>query len=133
MERARLVCPACGYDVAQTIEDGFSICPECGGPADAITCSREVEQISGGARGIIYLAWFLPVVAAALAWLDPRFVWVLVATLAGVYLSWFGIERWLRPRGAWRRAIAPALAVMVLDLLALGVMVMVLSVLSLGM
>lgn len=27
---ASLACPACGYDVYQTIADGFSRCPECG-------------------------------------------------------------------------------------------------------
>ena len=37
-EWAKLVCPSCGYDVRQTLIDGFERCPECGASISVRAC-----------------------------------------------------------------------------------------------
>jgi hypothetical protein len=115
--RETFLCPNCSYDVGQTLEDGFSICPECGTEIDPERCTRDVAYISDRTRALIYAVWLLP---PLLLWATVAAPRLLVGTVAGsavlVYATWVGIERWLERPGAWRRAIGPALAVLALDL-----------------
>jgi hypothetical protein len=117
-ERANLLCPACRYDVVQTLRDGFYICPECGGPITEESCRREVELIPGGKRRLIYAAWSLPLVGAVPTIFVPSLWWLIVLGALAVYASWVAVVRWLNERGAWRRAIVPTMAVLLLEVMA---------------
>lgn len=122
-ERPRVRCPACQYDVAQTLTDGFDLCPECGGPISIETCARYVDAISRRARRLIYAAWIAPLVPSLLVFLNFRVLLLAPLGVGLVYGSWVWIERWLEPRGAWLRAIGPALAILIIDA-ALGFVLM---------
>jgi hypothetical protein len=126
-ERSSQLCPECKYDVAQTLSDGFYVCPECGAPVTEDLCRREVHLIPRGHRALIYAAWSLPLVGALPSLLAPRLWWLSVAGALAVYASWVWIHQWLNEPCAWRRAIAPALAVLLLEMLLAGIVVAVLG------
>ena len=119
--REVLKCPKCGYDVGQTLADGFEVCPECGAGIDEATCARDVEMIGARARVVIYWLWVFPVIVGWCSLTDGRLLaGSCLVSVSAVYGTWFWIERWLEPLGAWRRAIGPAVAVLMLEVLAWG-------------
>ena len=63
-------CPACGYDVGILLADGFSRCPECGGPISRELCNQRHWHFSR-ARWTWWYAAIAP--SLALASLGPMF------------------------------------------------------------
>lgn len=115
-ERWRLLCPRCGYDVGQTLRDGFRICPECGTEIDEDRCARDVDQLPRRVRAAVYITWAMAFPMLALTTLEPWLaVWCAPAAAGPVYAGWWWVERWLAGGAAWKRAIGPALAVLVIE------------------
>ena len=123
------LCPACKYDVRQTLDDGFGVCPECGAAIDWETCDRAEQPLGFFPRLLIYAVWLsptlvLPVQAAALANLALA-VLVLPVTLlslTGVLATWIWIEHRTGSPDPVGSALGPAIGTVCANLAVIGLL-----------
>ncbi len=119
--RTSLHCPACGYDVTQTIADAFERCPECGNGVSPEICTTKVRTIPALARAGLAIFWMSPLLTTPIVVgiIEAYFgtgapagtvLAVYGTNLLAIYLTWWRVERWAQPndaagRAVWRTAV----------------------------
>jgi hypothetical protein len=108
LSRERLLCPACGYDVEQTVRDRIGVCPECGAAVSADICRVESRVIPESWWWPVTLASFAPtiaVVAAIVLGMMTDVGWplggLLPFSLSAMAIAWWKVERRLEPEASF--------------------------------
>lgn len=121
--RPVLQCPKCRYDVTASIDAGFRVCPECGGPVSEDLCDHTIENLPVAARRFVYMTWLMPILPGAAVMTaghrppgtDAIAGWLVLVGIGSVYAGWWWVERWEQPAGSAWRAVGTTLATLLLD------------------